>query len=44
MIHGNITVLNTLNSPNVNIVVNTLSPGSNARFAILNNTGSFGIP
>ena len=44
MVHGNLTVLNTLNVSNINIVVNTLSPGSNATFAISNNTWTFGIP
>ena len=44
MVHGNVTILNTLNIPNVNIIVNTLSPGSPATFNITNNTWTFGLP
>ena len=43
MIHGNLTILNTLNILNVNIVVNRLSSNNYANFTISNNTMTIGI-
>ena len=43
MTHGNLTILNTLNVTNVNIVVILLSPGSSTTFSISKNTWTFGF-